>query len=110
MMLNDRIQLISEIKRLSNLLDNQYDNELNFRNHCYLRIAYDNVVQDKWDNVIDKPFVKFVDNKQLQDVVDLLNKYSIDKNKLIIDNLKSLEFRRKHIKINTDFQNKLFTD
>lgn len=106
----NKLILIDEIKRLSNQLDSQYNNELNFRNHCYLRIAYDNVVQDKWDNIIKKPFVKFANNNQFQDVIILLNEYSLNKNQLVMDNLKSLEFRKKHKKINTDFQNELFTN
>lgn len=89
----EKKQLIIEIKKLSNLLDNQYNNELNFRNHCYLRIAYDNTVQDKWDNKIAKPFVKFATNLQLQNAVELLNKYVSNKLTLLSDNDKSLNFR-----------------
>ncbi len=108
MMLNDRIHLISEINRLSDMLDNQYNNELNFRNHCYLRIAYDNTTQDKWDIRVAKPFVKYATNMQLQSAVDLLNKYSSDKLILLSDNDKSLNFRTYYkIKVN-EFENKLF--
>lgn len=92
----EKTKLIYEIKRLSNLLDNQYCKELNFRNHCYLRIAYDNSTQDKWDNIVNKPFVKYATSFQLQSAVDLLNKYLLDKLTLLSDNGKSLDFRNNH--------------
>ena len=108
MMLNDRIELISEIKRLSNLLDDQYKNELNFRNHCYLRIAYDNITDDKWDNKVAKPFVKNATNLQIQYAIDLLHKYVSDKLILLSDNDKSLEYRANcKTKVN-EFDIKLF--
>jgi hypothetical protein len=107
-MLNEKTQLISEIKRLSNRLDNQYTKELNFRNHCYLRIAYDNTTQDKWDKKVAKPFVKYATIAQLQNAVDLLNVYLSDKLKLLSDNEKSLNFRKKSEDILLNFQNKLF--
>ena len=90
----DNIDLISEIKRLSNLLDKQYDLELNFRNHCYLRIAYDNTVQNKWDLVLKKPFNKYANQDQLENVINLLDTYISDKNKLLEHNKNSLEFRK----------------
>lgn len=92
--------LISDIKRLSNTLDTQYNLELNFRNHCYLRIAYDNTVQDKWDVIIKRPFTKYANEEQLTQVIQLLNTYVIDKDKLLIDNQQSLAFRKKSNSIN----------
>ena len=41
--------------QLANELENIYHN-LNFKNHCYLRIAYDNTIDAKWDTVINRPF------------------------------------------------------
>lgn len=87
--------MTAEIKRLSNLLDKQYATELNFRNHCYLRIAYDRVVNNKWDLVVQKPFVKYADEDTLQRAIELLKLYVEDKKQLQADNEKSLEFRRK---------------
>ena len=107
-MLNDRIELISEIKRLSNLLDNRYKNELNFRNHCYLRIAYDNITSDKWDTKVTRPFVKNATILQLQFAIDLLNKYLYDKLILLSDNDKSLNFRAADKKRGNEFEIKLF--
>ena len=107
-MKDEKIQLITEIKRLSNLLDNQYNKELNFRNHCYLRITYDNTTQDKWDNKVSKPFVKYATNSELQNAVDLLKKYLSEKPTLLIDNEKSLNFSNNYkIKVK-EFDLKLF--
>ncbi len=83
-----------EIKRLSNLLDEQYAAEFNFRNHCYLRIAYDNSVTNKWDNVIEKPFIKNADKAELNLVLSFLNKYLLDKDLLALHNKISLGFRK----------------
>ena len=99
----DKIDLISEIKRLSNLLDKQYDLELNFRNHCYLRIAYDNTVQNKWDLVLKKPFTKYANQDQLENVINLLDTYMLDKNKLLEHNKNSLTYRKNMKVIETLF-------
>jgi hypothetical protein len=89
----NNITLIDEIKKISNALDAQYGIELNFRNHCYLRIAYDCVVDNKWDIEIKKPFVKYASNGQLRLALELLLTYQIDKKTLLEHNKKSLEFR-----------------
>lgn len=107
-MKNERTQQILELKRLSIFLDKHYDNELNFRNHCYLRIAYDITTRDKWDNKVAKPFVKYANNVQLQNVIDLLKKYSSDKKSLLSDNEKSLNFRKLNNFKNENSINTLF--
>ena len=93
----NKISIKNEIIRLSNLLDAHYASELNFRNHCYLRIAYDNTVNNKWDNVVAKPFIKNASEDQLNSVVGLLKNYTINKDLLIKHNLLSLAFRQKSI-------------
>jgi hypothetical protein len=108
MMPNKKLQLIAEIKRLSNELDNKYCNELNFRNHCYLRIAYDATIKDKWDNVIMKLFVKFATIPQLLTAIEKLNNYKIDKVILLSDNEKSLAFRSKSKKKHKEISLQLF--
>ena len=100
--------LCNEIKELSNLLDKKYNKEFNFRNHCYLRIAYGNTISDKWDNKINKPFVKYADETQLIHAVGLLNKYVLDKEILLLHNEKSLDYRRKHNKMKKVKTNTLF--
>ena len=91
----NRASIKDEIIRLSNLLDLKFATEMNFRNHCYLRIAYDNSVNNKWDNVIAKPFIKNANEEQLNNAAFLLNKYTLDKELLLKHNLVSLAFRKK---------------
>lgn len=100
--------MISEIKRLSNVLDKCYADELNFRNHCYLRIAFDNTINEKWDLKVKKPFVKFASDAELKCVLLLLNKYLSDKNSLLSDNEKSLLFRENQKWIEKIINPKLF--
>ena len=107
-MTQEKILLSAEIKRLSNLLDAYYNTELNFRNHCYLRIAYDAVVHDKWDSKIKKPFIKNATENQLQNALALLNKYLSDKQMLLADNEKSLFLRQQYKNQTRDFAGKLF--
>ena len=92
--------LIFEIKKLSNQLDNHYNLELNLRNHCYLRIAYDITVKNKWDSIVKRPFTKYASEHQLQTVLNLMKLYVIDKEKLLQDNKISLEFREKEAHLN----------
>ena len=104
----EKIYLAEEIKRMSNLLDTHYANKLNFRNHCYLRIAYDVVVQDKWDVKVNKPFVKYATENQLENALALLNTYFTDKQHLLADNEKSLLFRQRYKNETTNYNAKLF--
>jgi hypothetical protein len=43
------------IAQLANELESIYP-DLNFRNHCYLRIGYDNAVDAKWNTVVNRHF------------------------------------------------------
>jgi hypothetical protein len=79
---------------LANHLQKVYP-KLNFRNHCYLRIAYDTVVGSKWDTVIERPFVAKASRIQVDRVDELLRLYIEDKDLLLEHNLKSLEYRGK---------------
>ena len=97
-MVTTKKELATNIKILANVLDKKYQFELNFRNHCYLRIAFDAVIEDKWDAQIQRPFVKFANVKQLFLVYKLLQKYIIDKDQLLADNIKSLIYRKKYAK------------
>ena len=90
-----RVLLSEEIIQISNQLDEQFAKELNFRNHCYLRIAYDNTVKNKWDIIVNKPFTKNATEEQLKDALLLLNKYVKDKQLLLSHNDLSLGFREK---------------
>ena len=94
-MKQDKNDLISEIKKLSNQLDIQYNQELNFRNHCYLRIAYDNTVNNKWDITVKRPFTKYANEHQLETTLNFLKLYLSDKKRLLNDNEISLAFKKK---------------
>ena len=80
--------------QLANDLEKQYTN-LNFRNHCYLRIAYDNVLQAKWDTIVGRPFVAKATSDQIDQVNKLLVLYKTNKDLLIDHNKQSLTFRNK---------------
>lgn len=101
-------QLASDIIVLSNLLDKHYNKELNFRNHCYLRIAFDATVNNKWDTKVGKPYTKYASEAQLQGALALLKVYLLDKQLLLIDNEKSLAFRKNHEQIEKIRSPKLF--
>ena len=93
-MVRDKKVIIAQIAEIANTLELKYSTETNFRNHCYLRIAYDCTLKNKWDTIISKPFVKNANFEQITNVVELLNRYLLDKNKLITDNSTSLNFRK----------------
>lgn len=101
-------QLADDIIFLSNVLDKQYNKELNFRNHCYLRIAFDAIVNNKWDTKVEKPFTKYASEAQLQSALALLNGYLLDKQLLLIDNEKSLAFRKNYKQTEQTQSPKLF--
>lgn len=92
-MFKTNLQLAAQIIALANVLDAHYNQELDFRNHCYLRIAFDATVNIKWDTKVEKPFTKYASKSQLQNALDLLKSYLLDKQLLLIDNEKSLAFR-----------------
>lgn len=101
-------QLATDITVLSNVLDEHYNKELNFRNHCYLRIAFDATVNNKWDTKVGRPFVKYATETQLQNALVLLKGYLLDKQLLLIDNDKSLAYRENCKKIEQVRSPKLF--
>ena len=96
-MITEKSLIAADIQILSNKLTTQYESQFNFRNHCYLRIAYDNTIGDKWDIAVRKPFVKYATVAQLIHALKLLNIYTKNKADLLLDNEKSLQFRQKHI-------------
>ncbi len=85
----------SLIIQLSNLLDKNYELNFNFRNHCYLRIAYDNAVGNKWDIEVVKPFTKNANIEQLRTALNFLESYLSNTELLLSHNKISLGFRTK---------------
>ncbi|XLS30589.1 acetyltransferase [Flavobacteriaceae bacterium M23B6Z8] len=69
--------------------------DLNFDNHCYLRIALDNTLGAKWDTIIERPAYKNLNAEQSLMVRELLSSYEQDKELLLEHNRKSLEWRKK---------------
>lgn len=90
-----KTDIVNEIKEVSNYLDKLYAKHTSFRNHCYLRIAYDNTCNRKWDEVVQKPFVKNATELQLNASLKYLVKYKDDFTALLSDNQKSLKLRGK---------------
>ena len=86
-------ELKDNILKLSFELEQQYD--LNFKHHCYLRIAYDTTVRDKWNNVIKSPFLNNCTYDNLINVFGLLLCYQINQKILLYDNEISLGYRNK---------------
>ncbi|ALM21073.1 acetyltransferase [Nonlabens sp. MIC269] len=79
---------------LGEQLPKQYP-ELNFDNHCYWRIALDNVLQGKWRDKIPAPAYKHLTDDQLDYVIHLLKSYSKDQRLLLQHNENSLRYRGK---------------
>ena len=69
--------------------------QLNFDNHCYLRIALDNTFQAKWDTKIKRPAYKNLNEEALKQVIALLETYRTDKHLLLTHNQNSLNWRKK---------------
>ncbi|PRP67750.1 acetyltransferase [Nonlabens agnitus] len=89
-----RSDLEQQYKELGNQLPLQYPN-LNFKNHCYWRIALDQAVGDQWNQHISSPAYKNLSDQQLEDVVSHLKSYEQDEKLLDQHNRASLKWRGK---------------
>jgi|GEM_PF-900519 len=69
--------------------------DLNFQNHCYLRIALDNVIGRKWDTQVAKPAYKHLTASQRKLVISYLSSYVKDRDLLLSHNMISLAYRGK---------------
>jgi hypothetical protein len=90
--MNNTLQ--EEYIKLGNALP-KYHHDLNFKNHCYWRIALDRVVGAKWNTIIPAPAYKNLSEDQLQKVVENLYLYTTDRNELLAHNKESLAYRTK---------------
>ena len=79
--------------QIANGLEKQYT-DLNFKNHCYLRIAYDNAVSGKWDTLVNRPFTKNASTFYIHEANLFLCSYITNKNLLLQHNKISLEYRK----------------
>ena len=88
----------NQITKLTNALPIMYP-ELNFENHCYRRIAYDNVLEEKWSDKYPGSFVVFASRDELIQAKDKLLLYLESKEALLKDNDFSLECRKRRVMI-----------
>lgn len=79
---------------LPELLVKKYP-ELNFEDHCYLRIALDHVFGNQWDLKIHRPAFKHLTEKELKKVVTILQTYLENKPLLLQHHSQSLAYREK---------------
>jgi len=86
-------QYYDTYQNLPEELVNIYPN-LNFENHCYLRIALDNTFQTKWDTVIDRPAYKNLSPSKMDKVLKLLKHYKTDYKQLVEHNRNSINWRK----------------
>lgn len=90
--MKDKI-LVNQYFQLARQLEKTYP-ETDFRDHCYWRIALDNILKEKWDIAIKRPAYKHLSTAQLTQVVEKLKSYLENKQRLLIDNQRSLNYRR----------------
>lgn len=69
--------------------------DLNFENHCYLRIALDNAIGTKWDTRIARPAYKNLSTTQRSLVIEYLATYLEDKATLLSHHMISMAYRGK---------------
>ena len=68
--------------------------KLEYKDHVFWRIALDNTLKAKWDEVIERPAYEHLTKKQLEQVVKWLEKYEKDERLLHLHNTKSISFRK----------------
>ncbi|NKI31054.1 hypothetical protein [Croceivirga thetidis] len=78
---------------LPELLEEKYP-ELNFKNHCYLRMALDHMFNTKWDLRIARPAHKHLNIQQKEEVVCILRSYYKNKGLILDQNEHSIIVRK----------------
>ncbi len=89
----DKNTLTSKYFSLAKSLKKVYPN-LAFREHAFWRIALDNTLKAKWDEIIDRPAHKHLTEQQLEQVVEWMEKYMSDERLLELHNTRSISFRK----------------
>lgn len=77
----ERETLVADIRRLANQVlppQSTWANMPVCRNHCFMRIAYDNAVGQKWDMVVKAPFLRNATLQQLSDARAILYRIADD--------------------------------
>lgn len=85
-----------EITRYVDIVLPKKYRRLNFENHCYRRIAYDNVLECKWKDKYST-FSKEASLEELENVLIHLHKYFANKNVLLRHNVQSIKYRSEKI-------------
>lgn len=67
--------------------------QLNFKDHCYWRMANDNACNNKWNKKVESPFYKNASDLTLKRSVETLNKMG-ELQTVFELNEKSLNYRR----------------
>ncbi len=77
----EREALVNDIKRMVNEVLPPQSASADMpvcRNHCFMRIAYDNAVGQKWDTVVKAPFLKNATMEQLSEARAILYRIADD--------------------------------
>lgn len=89
----DKEQLEEQYFKKAKKLERRYPH-LQFRDHSYWRIALDNTLKGKWDDIVEWPAYKNLTLDLLEIVVSWLDAYWDDENLLLLHNEKSLAYRK----------------
>ncbi|WP_426163476.1 hypothetical protein [Sandarakinorhabdus sp. DWP1-3-1] len=65
--------------------------------HCFLRVAYDNAMGDRWDRLVQRPAWRHLPVDRLAAAVDILARIATEGLPLLAAlNTTSLDYRRRH--------------
>jgi len=78
--------------KLGSLLES-INPDLKLKNHCYWRIANDNVFNERWDNVCPRPFYRNATDQALEKSVENLQSMVYNQDRIFELNTKSLKRR-----------------
>ncbi|SCY33636.1 hypothetical protein SAMN05192588_2337 [Nonlabens sp. Hel1_33_55] len=90
----NRSDLEKQYLELGNQLPTVYP-DFHFKNHCYWRIALDQVVGDQWNRRLKSPAYKNLSDEQLLTTVNYMKAYQSDEVLLKQHNQESLSWRGK---------------
>lgn len=90
----NREKLEEAYLKLGNLLEQEHSN-LQFKNHCYWRIANDYTCFGKWDTYIEGPFYKKANDLILRTSVNTLKSMLFDEDRINNLNQISLNYRKR---------------
>lgn len=79
---------------LPELLEKKYP-KLNFKNHCYLRMALDHMFKTRWDLRVARPAHKHLSVQQKKEIVLILRKYCKLKSLVLEHHKQSITIRKK---------------